>query len=133
MANQIQMNQQQLQKLAQQREELLNLLASQIHNSLDLDTILSTAVRETRDLLGVDRCNFMWCCFADPAPNFHLSHEAKSPNLPSALGQYPIEDSNKSDLEALLSSQSVQVDDLTEEDVFLNASLRGCMKSGLRY
>jgi len=124
MANQIQMNQQQLQKLAQHREELLNLLASQIHNSLDLDTILSTAVRETRDLLGVDRCNFMWCCFADPAPNFHLSHEAKSPNLPSALGQYPIEDFNKSDLEALFSSQSVQIDDLTQEDMSLNASLR---------
>jgi len=123
MANQIQMNQQQLQKLAQHREELLNLLASQIHNSLDLDTILSTAVRETRDLLGVDRCNFIWCCLDAPAPNFHLSHEAKSANLPSALGQYPIEDSNKSDLEALLSSQSLQVDDLTA-DVSLNTSLR---------
>jgi len=65
-------------KLAAQREELLNLLASQIRNSLDLEAILST-VSETRELLGVDRCNFVWCYF--DAPSFDLSHEARLPDL----------------------------------------------------
>jgi len=51
-ANQIQVHQQQLQSW-RLREELLNLLASQIRNSLDLEAILSTAVSETRELLGL--------------------------------------------------------------------------------
>ena len=41
-------------KLAQ-HEELLNRLSSQIRNSLDLKTLLSTAVREVRRLLDTDR------------------------------------------------------------------------------
>lgn len=43
-----------------QHEELLNRLASQIRNSLDLDTILETAVTEIRNLLQIDRCYFLW-------------------------------------------------------------------------
>lgn len=119
MANQIQVNQQQLQKLATQREELLNLLASQIRNSLDIEVILSTAVSETRELLGVDRCNFVWCYFDAPAPSFHLSHEARLPDLPS----HPIENPNNSYLEALLSFETVRIDDLTS-DTLLDATLR---------
>ncbi|HLO50756.1 MAG TPA: PAS domain S-box protein [Kamptonema sp.] len=46
-------------KLAQQ-EELLNRLATQIRNSLDLDTILQTTVNEIRNLLQIDRCYFLW-------------------------------------------------------------------------
>lgn len=123
MANQIQVHQQQLQKLATQREELLNLLASQIRNSLDLEAILSTAVSETRELLGVDRCNFVWCYFDDPAPSFDLSHEARLPDLPRLLGQYPIENLNNSYLKALLSFKTVRIDDLTT-DTLLDATLR---------
>ncbi len=41
-------------KLAK-REELLNHLSSQIRNSLDLETILKTVVREVRHLLDTDR------------------------------------------------------------------------------
>ena len=123
MANQIQLNQQQLWELATQRQELLNLLASQIRNSLDLDTILSTAVSETWNLLGVERCNFLWCYFDDPAPNFDLTHEARLPDLPSVLGKYPIENPNNSYLDALLSFKTVRIDDLTT-DSFLDAPLR---------
>ena len=41
-------------------EELLNRLATQIRNSLDLDTILQTTVNEIRNLLQIDRCYFLW-------------------------------------------------------------------------
>ena len=43
-----------------QHEELLNRLASQIRHSLDLDTILQTAVNEIKNLLQIDRCYFLW-------------------------------------------------------------------------
>jgi diguanylate cyclase (GGDEF)-like protein len=123
MANRMQVNQEQLQVLAQQREKLLNLLASQIRNSLDLNTILSTAVSETSNLLRVDQCNFLWCYFDEPAPSFYLSHEAQVSNLPTVLRQCPIENANKSYLEALLNFQTVRIDDLTI-DTFLDATLR---------
>ncbi|WP_420705291.1 ATP-binding protein [Kamptonema sp. PCC 6506] len=42
------------------RESLLFRLASQIRNSLELDTILETAVQEIQSLLQLDWCLFMW-------------------------------------------------------------------------
>ncbi len=42
------------------REALLFRLASQIRHSLNLDTILETAVSEIRSLLQIDRCQFIW-------------------------------------------------------------------------
>ena len=47
-------------RLLAQQEELINRIAQQIRNSLDLDTILQTAVTAVRELLQVDRCNFFW-------------------------------------------------------------------------
>jgi diguanylate cyclase (GGDEF)-like protein/PAS domain S-box-containing protein len=123
MANRIQVNQQELQELTQQRRELLNLLVSQIRNSFNLDTILSTAVRETCNLLGVDRCNFMWYESDPLAPSFALTHESQLPGLPSVLGQYPIEDPKSSYLKDLLSFKTVRIDNLTT-DTFLDAPLR---------
>jgi len=91
MADNIEANQQQLQDLAQ-REELVNRLANQIRNSLDLDTILETAVQEIRKLLQVERCSFLWYRPHEvEVPYWDLIHEAKSPNLPSLLGPYSAE------------------------------------------
>ena len=42
------------------REALLFRLASEINNSLDLNTILETATSEIRSLLGIDICLFLW-------------------------------------------------------------------------
>ncbi|WP_446393965.1 PAS domain S-box protein [Coleofasciculus sp. E1-EBD-02] len=41
------------------REALLNRLSTQIRNSLDVDTILETTVLEIRQLLRIDRCQFI--------------------------------------------------------------------------
>jgi PAS domain S-box-containing protein len=41
------------------RESLLNRLSTQIRNSLDIDTILETTVLEIRQLLRIDRCQFI--------------------------------------------------------------------------
>lgn len=71
------------------REDLLFRLASQIRDSLDLDTILNTAVTEIRDLLRIDCCHFLWY-WSDVEPlSLSVTHEARNPNLPSLLGDCP--------------------------------------------
>ncbi len=64
-----------------QREELLNYLASQIRNSLDLNTIMKAAVREIRHLLQIERCRFLWYRNDVEPAYFELIYEASDPNL----------------------------------------------------
>ncbi|MDJ0733643.1 MAG: ATP-binding protein [Nostocaceae cyanobacterium] len=76
MADKIQLNQYQLKKIAE-RSELLNYLASQIRNSLELEQVLGTAVEEIRNLFQIERCKFLWCSISeDKAPQFELCYEA---------------------------------------------------------
>lgn len=77
-------------KLAQQ-EELLYRISSQIRNSLNLDTILETAVGEIRNLLQIDRCLFLWYRDRSSSAAWEVVHEAKPADLPSLLGCYPAE------------------------------------------
>ncbi|HIK10065.1 MAG TPA: GAF domain-containing sensor histidine kinase [Oscillatoriaceae cyanobacterium M33_DOE_052] len=88
------------------REALLFRLASQIRLSLDLKTILATAVTEIRTLLGLDRCLFMWdrSPTMDSNPNhrfqprglmphypyWEVVQEAKHPSLPRARQWYAV-------------------------------------------
>jgi PAS domain S-box-containing protein len=76
-------------ELLSRREALLFRLASQIRNSLDLDTILGTAVTEIRNLLDVDCCHFLWCWSEPNQPSLSVTHEACNPRLPSLLGECP--------------------------------------------
>ncbi|OIP78103.1 MAG: hypothetical protein AUK48_02240 [Oscillatoriales cyanobacterium CG2_30_44_21] len=73
------------------REEMLNRrLTSQIRNSLDLHTILATAVNEVQDLLLIDLCNFFWYISETDPPEFQLVHFATSKNLLAAEPTYPL-------------------------------------------
>ncbi|MDI9635857.1 PAS domain S-box protein [Oscillatoria amoena NRMC-F 0135] len=76
-------------KLAR-RESLLNRLTRAIRNSLDLDTILQTAVEEIRSLLQISSCTFIWY---HPGEAEHLAYwdvvkEARTPDTTSLLGRY---------------------------------------------
>ncbi len=51
---------QQLHELNQRVELLRRNLSGQIRKSLDLETILNTAVKEVRSLLSADICQFLW-------------------------------------------------------------------------
>jgi PAS domain S-box-containing protein len=85
------------------REEMLNRrLASQIRDSLDLNTILATAVNEVQDLLQIDLCSFFWHLpdpesspefnleFGQGAPQFELVHFAASKTLMAYPRSYPL-------------------------------------------
>ncbi|WP_084639318.1 ATP-binding protein [Geitlerinema sp. PCC 9228] len=58
--------------LSIRREALLFRLANQIRQSLDLNTILDTAVTEIRQLLQLDACCFLWCL---PQPGHNQSNQ----------------------------------------------------------
>ncbi|WP_094673540.1 PAS domain S-box protein, partial [Hydrocoleum sp. CS-953] len=82
-------------------EELLNHLANQIRNSLDIETILETTVHQVRTILKIDRCHFIWHRFASSTnldetnnnflDSWEVVNESKGENLPGLLGKYTIE------------------------------------------
>jgi PAS domain S-box-containing protein len=84
----LQKSKERYQKLAQQKE-LLYRISSQIRNSLNLDTILKTAVEEIRSVLQIESCLFIWYRHYEDSAIWEVVHEAKPTNLPSLLGCYP--------------------------------------------
>ncbi len=94
-----------------QHEELLNRLATQIRNSLDLNTILETTVQQIRELLQIDSCLFLWHVSELSQPAWEVVKEAKSAVLPSKIGDYAA--SGVGPLGALLLDRKIfQVDDV---------------------
>jgi len=102
-------------ELLSRRESLLFRLASQIRNSLDLDTILAIAVQEIRQLFNIDGCHFLWCLMgnniqAEIHPTLAITHESIHPELPSLLGEHAPE-LGQSLAERILRLESLQLDD----------------------
>ncbi len=63
-------------------------ITSQIRKSLDLDTILQTAVIEIRSLMQIDRCTFVWYNPHTTPATWEAVTESKLPTVESALGLY---------------------------------------------
>ncbi|OUL22827.1 diguanylate cyclase [Nostoc sp. RF31YmG] len=78
-------------QLLSRREALLLRLASQIRSSLELDTILETAVNEIRSLLQIDRCYFLRYQPYSSQPSLTITHEARHSDIPSMLGIIPLQ------------------------------------------
>jgi len=98
--------------LLSRREALLFRLANQIRNSLDLDTILGTAVREIRNLLQVDWCSYLWCWQQGEQISLTVSHADGGEGWqPPDLDRYPAE---KLALlaESIAQQQPLRIDDL---------------------
>ncbi len=106
--------------LVSRRESLLFSLASQIRNSLDLDTILSVAVHEIRALLNIDCCHFIWCLPTQYQPDpdafietsVLLTHESKLDELPSLLGEC-ITPSADALAQKIINLEIVKIEDIT--------------------
>ncbi|MBU7584653.1 MAG: PAS domain S-box protein [Nostoc sp. TH1S01] len=101
-------------ELLSRREALLLRLASQIRSSLDLDTILETAVNEIRSLLQVDRCYFLQYSPDFSQPYLTITHEARNLNLPSILGNLSLQ--NHDLLAKMLLSQELVCIDRNQGD-----------------
>lgn len=88
-------------------------ITSQIRKSLDLDTILRTAVIEIRALMQIDRCTFVWYNpHVEPAV-WEAVTESKLPTIRSALGSYSQKFAGVLG-EDFLKFQTIQLDDLSE-------------------
>lgn len=66
--DQLRASERQFRKLTQRQELLKRTLSSQIRASLDLDTLLTTAVQEVQALLQLDQCKFFWGDGTAPSP-----------------------------------------------------------------
>ncbi|MEG3897874.1 MULTISPECIES: PAS domain S-box protein [unclassified Microcoleus] len=106
---QLQKSEARFRKLAEQ-EALLNQLASNIRESLDLDTILATTVEQIRDLLQLDRCLFIWYLPDASPPVWAVQYEAKNADLPSLLGLFPT-DATGNYAEQIANLEIIRVDD----------------------
>lgn len=73
---------------AERRDLLKSHITAQIRTSLDLDTILETAVAEIREVMQVDRCVFAWYVPRAEMPVWNVVKEAKLLQLASSLGEY---------------------------------------------
>ena len=104
------------------REALLNRLASQIRNSLALDTILETAVQEIYNRLKIDVCVFAWYAKDGTPPGWDVVKEAKSHAIPSFLGLYPLESWRPFTCK-LVDRQEFQVDNVTQTDYAMQQAL----------
>jgi PAS domain S-box-containing protein len=94
------------------REALIDRIGSQIRNSLELDTILETTVREIYNLLEVDVCTFAW--YQPDRLCWQVTKEVKKPGSPSFLGEHPAEMLGSLS-EELLQMEIYQVDDANME------------------
>ncbi len=115
------------------REEMLNRrLTSQIRDSLDLDSTLSTAVHEICDLLSIDLCNFFWHSpesTSEEMPVFNLVHQAIGPRLSPSLVAYtkgyPLNDMPQ------LGQRLIQQEIITTSEVRQDRSLAAATRSVL--
>ncbi|MGQ4646955.1 PAS domain S-box protein [Lyngbya aestuarii] len=98
-------------EMLSRRESLLFSLATQIRNSLELDTILETAVESIRSLLNIDRCHFIWCKKQSGAISWEVANEARKPTLSSQIGKYTTEEMGAF-AQRLLNRQIIQVDEV---------------------
>ena len=106
------------------REALLNRLSRQIRNSLELSTILETAVQEIRQILQIERCQFACYHPHDAQPYWEVVQEAKNRDLPDRTGRYPAEIIG-SLAQQLLNLKILQIDDVeTVSDPIVQQFLR---------
>ena len=95
-----------------QREALLNSLSSQIRASLDINSIMQTAVTEIRNLLQIDRCTFLESHNDAQTPYWKVIQEARNPALPSIVGLQVTHAEVKSISEKVLNKEIFTVDDV---------------------
>ena len=86
--DQLRDSERQFRKLTQRQELLKRTLSSQIRASLDLDTILPIAVKEIRELLQLDQCEFCWRDGTAPSVQVQPFYQAHTNGLPDLNPHY---------------------------------------------
>jgi two-component system, NtrC family, sensor kinase len=95
------------------RQTLLNQLANQIRNSLDLDLVIANTIQAIQAFLKIDACAFAWYDPQTEPPTWNLIQEAKSSAMPSSIGSYPATLVGM-DVQVLLEQSILQIDDVSQ-------------------
>ena len=101
-------------------------IANQIRDSLDIDTILETAVTEIRQLLQVERCYFIWCIpgLEDDSLVLMVSHEACADLVAPLEHRFPPElEAIAHQIESLQALRFDRIDALTCPNLELRQTL----------
>ncbi|MEM6521312.1 MAG: PAS domain S-box protein [Cyanobacteria bacterium P01_C01_bin.70] len=80
---------QQIQQQAR-REKLFNQLTSQLRSTLDIGSIITSAMQTIALLLDVDWCSFAWYLPTDNVPGWQVVTEMLPDGKPSSLGYVPM-------------------------------------------
>ncbi|MCT7984383.1 PAS domain S-box protein [Laspinema sp. A4] len=94
-----------------QREALLNRIATQIRNSLELDTILDSVVQELQQVMEIDRCHFAWYLNHEKESVWEVVTEARNPGLINLIGCYNVEQVGPM-VNLLLTRETLKFDDI---------------------
>lgn len=70
------------------RQALLNQITNQVRDSLDLETVITTALQAIRNLLEIDNCAFAWYRPETDRAYWEIIQEARDEAVPSTLGAY---------------------------------------------
>ncbi|MGD2181299.1 PAS domain S-box protein [Lusitaniella coriacea] len=98
-----------------ERQELLSNITAQIRNSLNVDTILETTIRELYSLLQLDWCAFSWFDSTVEPAVWHIVRDARPENAESIVGTYPAESIGPID-RVLMRQEMIQIDDASQYD-----------------
>ncbi|MDJ0737293.1 MAG: PAS domain S-box protein [Nostocaceae cyanobacterium] len=94
------------------KETLINALSSQIRASLDINTILETAVQEIRKLLQINRCYFVWYRKKSDLPYWEVVNEANNQKVPSMVGMHITNAQIGSLAQKILKKEIICIDDI---------------------
>ncbi|NER25837.1 MAG: EAL domain-containing protein [Symploca sp. SIO1C2] len=115
-------------KLAQRERLLKRRLASQIRNSLDFNTILTTAINEIRQLFQIDCCQFFWYRHDVDLPKFESINQVCQIESTCSGCTQPQTSSITVLGEILLEKQLLRIDDLATDST-INPEIRDFLQS----
>lgn len=107
-------------ELLNRQESVVFEISNQIRNSLELETILDTAVQSIARVLPIERCNFLWCKTPETTSEWEIVQEAKKGFLASHLGRYKTAEMGEV-AQQLLNQQIIQINRV---DAFKDAITR---------
>jgi PAS domain S-box-containing protein len=96
-----------------ERQEVLNQITTQVRNSLDLDTVISTTLMSVHQGLKLNYCGFAWLDNDTDTPTWEIIQAVDDTDHGVPMGEHP-EDRLGLDLERLVNQEITRIDDAQE-------------------
>jgi two-component system, NtrC family, sensor kinase len=107
-------------------QTLLNQLATQIRQSLDLDTVIATALHAIQASLEIDQCCFAWFRLENDPTSWEIVQAACAPGMPELLGHYPANEVGRLVTTKLMRQEMICIPDAQDWD---DEDFRGLLRT----